>query len=264
MFNENPIISKWIADLYDQKVTETEDVDFLLSAIGQTPKRILEVCCGSGRMLVPLAKAGHTVSGFDADAFMLAKIPAKAEGLGNIQWRAADAVHDDWGTGFDVVVLFGNILYNIVSDVDYAASQELFLQKAAAALVPGGYVFIDYSPGGHRLTQQEESHKDSGAWIVWEGTDSEGHHGKMTLLAGDYDKNTRLDSFTRRFELTLKNGESIMQDIPSVKHFASLAQIHEWLSAAGFTIEQAYGDDTRSPITNDSTRAVIIAKKGAR
>ena len=264
MFNENRIISKWIADLYDQKVTETEDVDFLLSAIGQTPRRIFEVCCGSGRILVPLAKAGHTVSGFDADAFMLAKIPAKAEGLVNIQWRAADAVHSDWGTGFDAVVLFGNILYNIVSDMDYAASQELFLQKAAAALVPGGYVYIDYSPGGHRPTQQEETHKDSGEWIVWEGTDSEGNHGKMMLLAGAYDKDTRLDTFTRRFELTLKNGESVMQDIPCVKHFASLEQIQGWLSAAGFTAEQAYGDCTRSPITNDSTRAVIVARKGAR
>ena len=58
LFNEKPIISKWVADMYDQKVTETNDVEFLLSVVGQTPKRILEVCCGSGRILVPLAKAG--------------------------------------------------------------------------------------------------------------------------------------------------------------------------------------------------------------
>lgn len=81
MFNEKPSISKWVADMYDLKVTETNDVDFLLSVIGPTPKRILEVCCGSGRILVSLAKAGHTVTGFDADEFMLAKIAAKAEGL---------------------------------------------------------------------------------------------------------------------------------------------------------------------------------------
>ncbi|MCL2519206.1 MAG: class I SAM-dependent methyltransferase, partial [Oscillospiraceae bacterium] len=65
MFNEKPIISKWVADMYDQKVTETNDVEFLLSVIGQESKKILEVCCGSGRILVPLARAGHDVTGFD-------------------------------------------------------------------------------------------------------------------------------------------------------------------------------------------------------
>jgi SAM-dependent methyltransferase len=144
LFNEKPIISKWVADMYDQKITETNDVDFLLSLIGSKPKRILEVCCGSGRILVPLAKEGHNVSGFDADEFMLAKIPAKANGLNNITWQTADAVHNDWGSDYGVVVLAGNILYNIVSDMGYAESQELFIKKAASALKPGGYVYIEY------------------------------------------------------------------------------------------------------------------------
>ena len=265
MFNEKPIISKWVADLYDQKVTETKDIALLLSVIGQTPKRILEVCCGSGRILVPLAKAGHSVTGFDTDEFMLAKIPAKAEGLGNIRWRAADAVRGDWGTGFDVVVLFGNILYNIVADMDYAKSQELFIQKAASALTPGGYVCIEYSPGGFCLANPDFVPDVSGGksdWVVWEGTDGDGNYGKMLLLAGgDYDKDSRLSSFTRRFEITLRNGEKIVQDIPCVKHFASLEQVHRWLTGAGFTIEQECGDYDCNPIEADSTRAIILAKK---
>jgi len=250
LFNEKPIISKWVADLYDQKVTETKDVEFLLSVIdepseqerrcggaernfpGKTPKRVLEVCCGSGRILVPLAKAGHVVTGFDADEFMLAKIPPKAEGLGNIRWRAADAVRDDWGTGFDFVVLFGNILYNIVSDMDYAKSQELFIQKAASALVPGGHVLIEYSPGGYCLADPNyvpDASGDKNDWVVLEGTDGDGVYGKMILLAGgDYDRETRLSRFTRRFELTLRNGERITQDIPCVKHFAPLELLHGW------------------------------------
>jgi len=268
LFNEKPIISKWVADLYDQKVTETKDVEFLLSVIGQTPKRILEVCCGSGRILIPLAKSGHTATGFDADEFMLAKIPAKAEGLANIQWRTANAVRDDWGSGFDVVVLFGNILYNIVSDMDYAKSQELFIQKAASALDPGGYVCIEYSPGGSCLANPyfiPDVSGDKTDWVVWEGTDNDGNYGKMILLTGeDYDKDTRLSRFTRRFELTLRNGEKVIQDIPCVKHFASLEQVHGWLTEAGFIIEQEYADYNRNPVNNDSTRAIIIARKGTR
>ena len=264
MFNEKPIISKWVADMYDQKVTETNDVEFLLSVIGQTPKRILEVCCGSGRILVPLAKAGHTVTGFDADEYMLAKISAKAKGLNKIEWRAADAIQDDWGADYDVVVLAGNILYNIVSVTDYAKAQELFIKKAASALAPGGHIYIEYQPGGHRITQVEPSSTDDRDWVVWDGMDSDGNRGKMILLAGSYNADTRLSNFIRRFELTLKNGETVRQDIPCQKHFASLEQLHGWLKNAGFFIEQEYGDFNCNPVTDDSRGVVIYARKEVR
>ncbi|MHC1694106.1 MAG: class I SAM-dependent methyltransferase [Eubacteriales bacterium] len=265
MFNEKPIISKWVADMYDQNVTESNDVVFLLSLIGSTPKRILEVCCGSGRILVPLARIGHNVYGFDADEFMLEKIQAKAQGLGNIEWSAADAINSDWGENYDVVVLAGNILYNIVSDMDYAKSQELFIQKTAAALTPGGYIYIEYQPGGHKVIQtDEESHMYSSERVIWKGKDSDGNYGKMILLVGEYDMNTRLDRFTRRFELTLKSGELIRQDIPCVKHFASLDQVHGWLSNAGFTVEYEYEGFDRKPVTDDSHGVIIYARKGVR
>ena len=262
MYNEKEIISVWNANMYDQKVIETDDVDFLISVIGNQPKRILEVCCGSGRILVPLAKAGHVVFGLDADMYMLSKIQAKVKGLDNIQWRKADAVHDEWGKDYDIVVLAGNILYNIVSDMDYAKSQELFILKAAAALKPGGYIFIDYRPGGHYITQSPPSHKnDDSKWVVWEGTDRDGNFGRMVLLGDRYDADTGLGSFIRRFEITLKSGEIVTQDIQSHKHFAPLEQLHSWLRKAGFVIEQEYGDFKKNAITDESTSVIIYARK---
>ena len=261
MINEKLVFSKWVADMYDQEVTEINDVDFLLSVIGTERKRILEVCCGSGRILVPLAKAGHTVFGFDADESMLAKIPEKVSGLSDIHWQTADAVYDDWGKNFDIVVLAGNILYNIISDMDYAKAQELLINKAASTLVPGGYVFIEYQPGGHRIMQSIPSHESNSRMVVWEGTDKEGNFGRMILLGDSYDADTGMGSFTRRFELTLKSGETITQDIPSQKHFAPLEQVHGWLQSAGFVIEQEYGDCNGNPVTADSRGVVIYARK---
>lgn len=53
------IYDKWFADLYELEETETEDVLLLLSLLGSKPLKVLEPACGSGRILVPLAKAGH-------------------------------------------------------------------------------------------------------------------------------------------------------------------------------------------------------------
>jgi hypothetical protein len=86
----------------------------------------------------------------------------------------------------------------------------------------------------------------------------------MILLAGSYDAATRLDTFTRRFELTLKNGETVTQDILCQKHFASLEQLHGWLSDAGFVIEQEYGNTKKEPIGDESRGVIIYAKKEVR
>ena len=102
---------------------------------------------------------------------------------------------------------------------------------------------------------------DDRDWVIWEGSDNNGNFGRMMFLAGGtYDAATRLNTFTRRFEITLKTGEVITHDIPCQKHFVTLAQLHNWLENAGFVIEQEYGDYNRGPIEGG---VIIYARKGA-
>lgn len=257
MFNEDEIISRWVADMYDQNETETDDVDFLLSIVGRQPKQILEIACGSGRILVPLAKAGYTVTGLDFDEYMLAKIPPKANGLKNIAWRKADVIHDDWGAGFDAVVLAGNILFNIISDMEYEEAQRLLAQKASGALVPGGSVYIDYGYTVH----PEKWFDDPTERVIWQGMDRGGNFGRMVLSGSTFDKESGITRSTRRFELTLANGETITQAIPCMKHFATLEQLHQWLDSAGCTVEEEYGSYRREPIGENTGRVIIWARK---
>lgn len=51
----------------------TADIPFLLDQAAQTGDPILELGCGSGRLLSPLARAGHRVIGIDNSAEMLAR-----------------------------------------------------------------------------------------------------------------------------------------------------------------------------------------------
>lgn len=69
-------------------------------------------------LLGPLARAGHKAAGLDFDGYMLKKIGPKAA-LENIAWRRADVIKDDWGSGFDVVLIAANFLFNLISDMDY-------------------------------------------------------------------------------------------------------------------------------------------------
>ena len=256
MYNEKDIIAQWNADMYDLNETDIDDVKFAIMLMGTTPKKVLEIACGSGRFLVPMAKAGHDVTGFDFDAYMLEKIAHKITNE-KIKWRKTDVIYDDWGTDFDVVILGANFLYNIVSDMNYEKAQKLMIQKSADALAVGGHIFVDCG-----YTQTPESwfnHPDAN--IVWEGTDCHGNFGKMILLESVYDTETRINRFIRRFEMILADGSTLVQEIRSEKHFASLEQIHNWLDEAGFVIEQECGDYQGNLISEFTNRAIIWARK---
>ena len=257
MYNEKDIISKWNSEMYDCNETETYDVDFALSIIGNNPKRILEIACGSGRFLVPMAEAGHDVTGLDFDDYMLDKISGKISSAQNIQWRKLDVINEEWGTGFDVVLLAANFLFNIVSDMDYEQAQELMIRKASGALVSGGLVLIDYAHTFH----PENWFQNTEPNVIWQGTDSEGNFGKMVLLNSTYDANTGITQSIRRFEMKLADGSSFVQEIPVRKHFASLEQVHTWLEQAGFIIENEWGDYYGNPISENTHRAIIWARK---
>lgn len=265
MSNQNETLDGLSAELYDQHVTETDDVEFILSIMGKPPQKVLEVCCGSGRILVPLAKAGHDATGFDIDESMMDRIASKAEGLKNIRWHKADAVYDDWGTGFQVVVLAGSILFNIESDMEYVKAQELFIQKASAALVPGGHVYIGYSPfapNGRTLKKAGQSCDDDGCIVwSWEGTDDDGNFERDSITKGAFDEETGILTFKRFFEQTLANGTVHKEECEKTKHYATLDQIHEWLTRAGFSIELECENFSGKPIDDESREVIIYAKK---
>lgn len=56
---------------YDSLVTETGDIDFYLCEARKTPGPVLELGCGTGRVLVAIANAGIEVYGLDISESML-------------------------------------------------------------------------------------------------------------------------------------------------------------------------------------------------
>lgn len=256
MYNEKDIIAQWNADMYDLNETYVDDVEFALMLMGTTPKKVLEVACGGGRFLVPVAKAGHDVTGLDFDEYMLEKIAHKITNE-KIKWHKADVIYDDWGSGFDIVTLGANFLFNIVADMNYEQAQKLMIQKSADALAVGGHIFVDYAYTHY----PEKWFSNPDANIIWEGTDSHGNFGKMALLDNTYDTESRIARFVRRFDMILADGSTLVQEIPSEKYFTALEQIHKWLDEAGFVIERECGDYQGNLISETTDRAIIWARK---
>ena len=272
MLTDKQIMDNWYAEVYDQCVTETYDIDCLLRTLGPKPLRVLETACGTGRILVPLAKAGHDAVGFDMDEACLARIKAKAQGLvqapfacegggGAIAWSTKDALKEPWGENFDAVVLAGNVLFNIVTDGDYMEAQRLFIRRAYEALRPGGHAYLDFDYHPHPARNMGPMKKDL---VIFEGTDSAGTTGTYRLLAGGgYDRRTKMTFGGRRTQVVTKDGRSIAKEWVSRKRVINLDEVLGWLEETGFSVEQVWGDHQGGPVTRKNHRAVIWAGKNS-
>ena len=265
------IVKHWYASSYEQFESQTNDVEFLMKVLCEQtdgmPQNILEVACGGGRISVPLAQAGHNVTGFDADEFMLLRCYRRMKDIPNITCYQADAIHADWGTGFDVVVLAGNILINIGTDMDYAEAQQTFIRKAAAAIRSNGYLILDYDQHSNasavrffnRLGESGRLGDDS------EYVDELGTSGKIKIYGNVYDPVTRICTWASHSDLLTNNGERIIASTMGYKHIPTLNQVYGWLADAGFYVEKTYRNYTDEPLFEneaDYVRATIWAKKG--
>jgi ubiquinone/menaquinone biosynthesis C-methylase UbiE len=68
-----------LARLYDLDLEEDPgDLDLYLALANRTGGPVLEIAVGSGRIAVPLAMAGHDVTGIDRDPGMLRRAAVRA------------------------------------------------------------------------------------------------------------------------------------------------------------------------------------------
>ena len=262
------IAKYWYADSYEQFETYTKDIDFFLKILREQtdaePQKILEAACGGGRISIPLAQAGYNITGFDMDEFRLLHFYRKSKNIPNITCYQADALNSSWGNDFDVVIMEGNLLINIETEINYAEAQQIFINKAASALRPGGHLLLDYDQ--HTENSAVKFFNGLGESCSFSGTDDLGTFGRLISWGGAYDPVTQIWAGVGHWELTANNGQKfIYAEKPRHKHIPMLSQVYKWLSDAGLAIEKTYRNYTDEPVSEneaDHVKATIWARKG--
>jgi SAM-dependent methyltransferase len=252
-------LEQYIAEIYDQTESYTDDIDLLRSLIGKkTQLRVLEPFCGTGRLAIPLAIDGHFVVGIDKFKGMIDRFQLKLQQLSKeisnkIDIIEADVIDTPWPIGFDLAVLGANCFYELAT----AAEQEHCIRSAACSLRKTGYVFVD---NDHMEGILDESWRDTG--IVsrsLEGTASFVSKVQTTRETVWFEAEQRLARFRRRVTVTKPNGEILEEEFIQQKHPVSAAEVSEWLRKYGFTIEKQLGDRQGLPYTQESERAIFWA-----
>src|SRR4029077_1295356 len=99
---------------------ERKDVDFYVAEAKAAKGGVLEVGCGTGRILLPIARAGSPIVGIDSSRQMLARCRAKlATESAAVRKRARVEDHEmrdfDLGTRFSLIVAPFRVLQHLTT-----------------------------------------------------------------------------------------------------------------------------------------------------
>jgi SAM-dependent methyltransferase len=144
------------AALYDWEYRRRrDDVRFYGTLADERGGPILDLGCGTGRLMLPLLRAGHVVVGIDRAPAMLARAAARVARLApRVRRRAlllrADLRHLPVARGFQFAVSAFHSIQHLATDRELRR----FFADVARALRPGGWFAFDtFAPNAQFLSR---------------------------------------------------------------------------------------------------------------
>ena len=233
-----------------------DDVQMILDFALSVGDPILEIGCGSGRLLAPLAAAGHRVTGLDRSPAMLDRARERLvrDGLSArvrlVAGDAAEAATVGSGT-FGLVVIGLNGLMHL----DTPDSQRRALAAARMALDPRGLLLIDVvNPTPETLRGFEVGLVHEGSWSL-PGGDAVDKFASRTLHHDAQQIETHL-----WYDRTGPDGAMRRLKTDFTLRWVTRAELELMLELTGFADWQVYGGYELDPFDGHSERLIVAAE----
>jgi SAM-dependent methyltransferase len=252
-----------IADLYDHVVPyqERQDVGFFVDAARETGGPVLEVGCGTGRVLIPTARAGVQITGLDLSPHMLRVCLEKLKSEPKVVQKRANLLEGDMrnfelGQTFRLVTLPFRPFQHLTT----VADQLDCLKCIRRHLVVDGKLILDiFNPKAESLVQTNfgEELSDEPEFSMPDGRKVIRKHKVVSR-----DVPNQINYIELVYYVTHPDGhqERLVQAFP-MRYFFRFEAEH-LLERAGFEVEALYGDYDKSPYGSKYPGELIfVAKK---
>ncbi|HEU5430588.1 MAG TPA: class I SAM-dependent methyltransferase [Thermomicrobiales bacterium] len=246
-----------IAALYDlEHAAWTDDLELYLNVARVVGDPILELGCGTGRLLVPLAEAGFRVTGVDRSAAMLARAERFAADAGVadrvelVETGMTELGGLPAGT-FGLVLVPLNGLLHLAS----AGEQRHALTAARRLLDPRGQLVLDLmNPTPETLRSIDGGVIHEGQWTLVDGTRADKFGARRVFPAEQ-----RIDT-DLWYDLIGSDGavRRIATSFPM--RYVHRAELELMLELAGFAEWQVYGGYELEPFDDAADRLVVTAE----
>lgn len=245
LWTENPRL----VELYDVECAGRWDHDFYLAlTAGLGAGCVLDIGCGTGVFCADVASSGRRAIGVDPAEPMI-EIARGRPGGDRVEWIVGDAADAPPGEA-DLAVMMGHVAQYFVDDDHWLRT----LQQIRRSLTGGG-----------RMTFESRNPRIdwAGEWTKERSRSTLDHPGGGTFdtWVEVVDRSGSADSYTTAHEghTVLPGGDHLVTR--ETLRFRAQTEIEASLDAAGFTIEQRWGDWERGPLTSTSREMIFLARR---
>jgi SAM-dependent methyltransferase len=249
-----------LARLYDLFPFQA-DVPFYLELAAAQGGHVLELASGSGRVLIPLAQAGHRVVGLDSSTHMLELADEKLRAAGPEVVSRAELVQGDMrklalGRRFDLAV----IAVKSFAYLPDRGDQQRVLAGVAAHLRPGGVLAMDLQhPSPAWLLRPPGSlHQDLVQHVPERGVTL-----ARTETVVSTDLATQIRVIRSAYEIVADDGTITKRFVEWLYRFTYRFEVELLLEQAGFEVEAIYGGYERESFVSDSPLMLVVARRSA-
>ncbi|HUJ07155.1 MAG TPA: methyltransferase domain-containing protein [Streptosporangiaceae bacterium] len=228
---------------YDLMNPWGRDDEFYLRLV-MSADRVLDVGCGTGRLLHRARAAGHSgrLCGLDPDPMMLGQARVRSD----IEWVLADAASAASGRerGFDLAVMTGHAFQALISDEEVRSG----LKGISGALAEAGRFAF------------HTRHPQARAWDGWNtSVQVAGPGGAVARVS------YRVHEVAGDVVRLSETYEGPWWDRPLAEHgalrFLGPSRLAEFLREAGLTVERQFGGWDEGPLTDASDEIITIARR---
>jgi ubiquinone/menaquinone biosynthesis C-methylase UbiE len=243
------------APFYDWENARTlgrRDVKFWTGVAQRAQGRVLELGCGTGRVSIPLARAGVDLVGVDRSAQMLGRATAQLR-----RWRASDRlrlVRGDMRRLPFVAGSFSMVIapYGVLQSLTRAADLRAALDSVARVVAPGGTFGVDLVPDVPNWREYENK-------VQMQGRAGAAH---LTLIESvRQDRRRRLTTFEQCY-LERRGGRTRRHRFELTFRTLTVPQMTGALRRAGFHPTAVLGDYNGRAWDERADVWIILAKRG--
>lgn len=247
-----------IAPFYDLEFDAFDaDVELYLGYAGLVGGPVLEIGCGTGRLLTPLAEAGYEVTGLDSSESMLDIARTRTTGFDD----SVRLVHGDMRdlTRFDqnafrLVIVAVNSFLHLETQVDQITA----LRQIRNVLDRDGLLVVDvFNPTPQSLIRMDDRYAFDAEWNMNSGNLVQ-RYSHRHLDSAEQLITTRLF-----FDVIDESGAIARQTTTYRMRYVHRFELELLLSHAGFELEGIYGSYGLEQYDHEADQIITVAHRTA-
>jgi len=260
---ERERVALFYAETYDDSVQDWPgEIAFYSEMAAQvrvSAASILELGCGTGRVLMRLVADAGAAVGLDLSPRMLEVARRKSAGLNNVRWVEGDMRAFELGEEFALVLIPGHAFQHLNTGNDQLGC----LQCVRRHLLPHGklLVHVDHQdiPWLAGITGREAGQFEARDRFTRSQTGRE----IQAYRAWSYEPSSQTAISEARWEELDADGRVVdaWQTAPVRLHCVFRFEMEHLLARAGFDVEALYGDFHKGHLADDSSGMIWVASR---